>query len=461
MIQMPAFFGKKKSGSTTDPAPTPSSVTYTMAGSTTFHTLAAADRKTKLGKVFTTTMNTNYNRFLWWLQNPSAQDSRVNMRSMAATGDQYAFAKPLRAIVVPVLHAFRFTGDLRILDEIHHVGELMESQLQVRTGNDGNGNPYSPYRCWVDSWNSLENDKNRSSNPRAHGLYATIGAYMNANRTLTSPLGKNYGALADRIKNYCLNDYEPKWTGGTGGWRDFYKGYYSGSSTKRITTLGQLPFINAGGAHSWHSNITYFQHMYNMTGEQRYLTVRDYWAKTFASPVPDGQIQYFNVDGIKYMSWSRGMTHDPDTKSPNYYAQPSTYHHNIRTDQIECYLDAVPMYNLEFMKISARSQGRWMMVKGTSGLARDVNGSHTASGVDVPIERGEVLATKQVDWDDQNRVEYLVDTHHGMAPWDDTGKIRDLGQQMYALQTTLHHGGSIEQPKSPFVAIYSFIADSL
>ena len=119
------------------------------------------------------------------LRNTDSEFNRNDNRPWNRTGNQR---------VTLALALFRMTGDLFLLDDSVRLMELAWNRMSVSGGR----------RYWAGYDQILDT-------VLSAGLVSAIMWACHNNRDLTSPMGHNYGAIADKYRNWLATDFLPYW----------------------------------------------------------------------------------------------------------------------------------------------------------------------------------------------------------------------------------------------------------
>ena len=186
-----------------------------------------------------------YDRMLAAMDNPDQYPDPVETSS---GGDSYLIGRYTATDVTTLLTVFRFTGDLRLLDNIDASMQAARSTLR-----DTNGDGYLNW-LWLHDPNDTtyyNTDNEIMDDIMSAGLVAEVAWTYQHNRDLTSPTGINYGERADFWLDY-LHQWEAKWRG-----------------RKHVPT--GFPFLEKDIIHAWLNLVRYHWYMYRLTGQQGYL----------------------------------------------------------------------------------------------------------------------------------------------------------------------------------------------
>ncbi len=186
-----------------------------------------------------------YDRMIAAMNNPNEEPNPVKTSS---TGDSYMIGRYTGADVTTLLTVFRFTGDLRLLDNIDKAMQAARAQLK-----DYNNDGFLNWRWLEDPSNKqyYGTDYNLLDEIMSAGLVAEVAWAYQENRNLTSPAGINYGERADFWLSY-LKQWEAKWR-------------------QRDNVPTGFPFIEKDIIHARVNLIRYLWYMHRLTGRQDYL----------------------------------------------------------------------------------------------------------------------------------------------------------------------------------------------
>ena len=168
-------------------------------------------------------------------------------RRMADRDDTWWYSHDLTTNLQAQLLVFRATGDVWFLDMIHELCSIMNSRLAAPyrdTCNDPGGaqEGYSDgYLKWVErAYPTCANqgtDIRRDYDYGAHYCSILMAYVLHVNRGVTSPTGKDYGALADSTLAYHINHYEAKFRARNSKPTGFPLEAWPASQTSRIGNL--------------------------------------------------------------------------------------------------------------------------------------------------------------------------------------------------------------------------------
>lgn len=154
---------------------------------------------------------------IWYQRILEHVDQDAEILELAARDCIYEYGRTLHRYVQSVLVVFRLTGDLRLLDHVDEIAQVMRGELRDgwRGTIDGTDGMQDGYLNWVRSRDTLGEhvgkDTWQTDDMATHALVASIAYALHVNRDQVSPRGADYGANADFWLDYLLNHFEAKW----------------------------------------------------------------------------------------------------------------------------------------------------------------------------------------------------------------------------------------------------------
>ena len=316
-----------------------------------------------------------------------------NATSLALSGDIFTYRGFLQSYINSLLAAFRVTGDLRLLDEVDRLGQLMRSKL-ADTNGDG-------YLNWVDKWS--DNSKFRGKDTqmafdlKAHALVAQIAWALHNNRDLRSPSGANYGAHADYWKNYLVNHFEKKWR-------------------KRNGISSGFPFATYIGFHTIHSFMKWHHYMGKLTGNSTYTREAERMAKVF------WQEEFKEVSSRNGTAivWARGLI---SKGKREYYLMPQDYARFVVQDAVDLHFEGFSYYksNTNMKKFANMLTGFVLTDSSYRSFARDVGGGVSRAGI--PASSGK--------WSKMVPTRFAESSWSFLANWDSSGKVEEAAKKVF------------------------------
>jgi hypothetical protein len=217
-----------------------------------------------------------YNR-LWLAINGNTYP---NPDVAARSGDLYSLGRTLNDYITALLTAFRYTGDLKLLDEVDRVMELARAQLR-----DTNKDGYLNWRWLNDPSVTMYygKDTHKMDEMLTHAMVAA-GAY----------------AL------YVNREYKTSYAQHANFWRDYLENQFLAKWKKR----GGLDFELV---HPYAHFMRFYYYMYKLTGKDTYLTEANRRATVLDKMMKSRQTTYGTA-----FTWDHRIT-DP------YGCQPTVY----------------------------------------------------------------------------------------------------------------------------------------
>ena len=368
----------------TPPAPTPTSPSpntgsYQLRGNPNFSvsSLSAEEQK--------------WYSWLWQaIDNPRPIPDAT---ALAKSGDVFTYRGILQAYVHALLAAFRVTGDLRLLDEVDRLGQLMRSKLSDTNG-DG-------YLNWIDKWSSASKfrgkDTNMAFDLKAHALVAEIAWALHNNRDLRSPSGRNYGANADYWKNYLVNHFEAKWR-------------------KRNGISSGFPFAQHIGFHTMHSFMKWHYYMGKLTGKGAYTREAERMANVFWQ-------QEFKSVSSKYgtaVVWSRGLL---SAGGQEKYLMPQDYARFVVQEAVDLHFEGFSHYksNSNMKKFANTLTGFVISDSTYRSFSRDVGGGVSRAGI----------PASATNWPKMVQTRFAESSWAFLANWDSSGKAAAAATKVF------------------------------
>ncbi|MBX3144443.1 MAG: hypothetical protein KF813_11840 [Trueperaceae bacterium] len=337
------------------------------------------------------------------IQNPN---SGMNPAEWAASDDLTTYGRSLHTHMQSLLIAFRVTGDLRLLDEVDRLTQIMRGRLQDswRGTRDGSSQR-DGYLNWVwrggDDPNHYGKDLHELDEMKTHGLIALVAYALDVNRDLQSPGGRNYGANADFWEDYLVNHFEAKWRARTGAGSGF-------------------PIMVRPHSHTYHSWLKWHYYMGLLTGRSAYTRE----AERMAGMIWNNELKTVSTStGTAYV-WARSIVSEGGGER---YLQPTNYARYVFADIVELHLDgfhrwadssemrrfANTVAGLMIDKSGARSTFDW--------FASDVGGGTARAGIasDSSWARADIYKFQSsgmpmmMTWDTSGRVKSITDEARG------------------------------------------------
>lgn len=321
-----------------------------------------------------------YDRLWAAIENPNQY---LNSTTLAASNDTYNYARPLNTHITSLLHAFRMTGDLRLLDEIDRLTEIMRSKLKdwsilVKYGTTYEADGYLNWLYFYDAGYE-GTDVHQMDEMLSHSMIAAVAYAFYVNRDLDS----RYAERATFWTDYLKNHFEAKW-------RD-REGIASG-----------FPFLTKLLTHVYVQWTRYHYYMYKLTGEQGYYNE----ALAMAQDIKN-HMEYVGTSLGNTAQWDHGM---PELGGSTHGPQPTNYARYTMQGMADLAFENFSVYDDDSLLKSVANTLAYYILnsKAPSAIAYYIDGT------------GE-----------QTDDLYAISPFTAMAYWDDSGKIIDLSTQIF------------------------------
>ena len=361
-----------------------------------------------------------------------------NATSLAKSGDSYTYRGDLQDYITSLLLAFRMTGDLRLLDEVDQLAQLMRAELEDgwRGTRDGTNGKKDGYLNWVNRYDKnpkfLGKDTQMSYDLKANALVAMIAWALQNNRDLRSPSGVNYGAHADFWKSYLVNHFEAKWR-------------------KRNGKTSGFPFADIKGLHTYHSFMKWHYYMGKLTGKSAYTNE----AKRMMNDMWDGKT--FKETSSSYgtaLVWSRGVMGNLtryDKRSNYDYLHPQDYARYIVEEVVDLHFEKFDRYaSNDVPQKMARSVAAFVVDNGSSSFARDIGGGKSRAG----------FSASSSSWGRMSKQRFAESSWSFLAAWDRSSgnKIEKVTEDVFYVVSNKKYG---KAPRRTFIPVGMLMKETL
>jgi hypothetical protein len=358
-----------------------------------------------------------YTRLWAGIRNP---DQNPNMTTRANTDDIFAYGRDVHQHLQTLLTVFRVTGDLKLLDEVDRLAQIMRGKLHDSwRGTTDGSNQRDGFLNWVDRTQSGSGyrgkDLTEINEMRTHAMVAMVAYAFHANRDLRSPSGISYGARADFWRNYLVNHFEAKWR------------------KRKSKPWPQFPFLQRNGMPSQIEWIKYHYYMGLLTGKSEYTSqARKMTDEMFSCEFRTASTS----NGTAYVWHSSRYC---ATGGDRDYLQPTTYGRYIIGNAVELHLEGFYTWaDPTHMPRFANTVGRFLMDNGATDFARDIGGG---------VSRASISASPSSTWKRQSRYNYEFSAYPLIARWDSSGRVGTISEQVYK-----QNNYYIEKPRKIFIA---------
>ena len=333
-----------------------------------------------------------WHRRLWTSIDASIYDAY----DWAKSDNLYKYARDLHTHVQFLLHAFRATGDLKILDEIDYIVELMRGKLNdswrdVRQGSASPGK--DGYLNWV--WRAsgadqyYGKDDHQLDEIKTHALIASVAWALEVNRDLKSPGGRDYAAHADFWKDYLKDHFEAKWR-------------------ERMGKPTGFPIMIRPHTHTYYSWTKWHYYMSLLTGDQAYLKEAERMAGVLEREV----VEVSTSGGPAYV-WTRSVLGEGGKED---YLHPNVYARYVYHDAIEFFFEGFGWWDESALAAMATTFATWVIDPTHAQGSRDwftgdIGGDKSRGGI------------KTDGWNRMDYYRYEASSFAEIAAWDGSGKI--------------------------------------
>jgi len=355
-------------------------------------------------------------RRLW----TAIEDPRSKADKWAASDDLYTYGRHLHTHIQSLLTVFRVTGDLRLLDEIDRLTEIMRSRLSDawRDTVDGTDGTRDGYVNWV--WRQGSGtydgkDTHKLDEMKTHALIASVAYALDLNRDLASPSGRSYGAHADFWRDYLVNDFEAKWR-------------------EREREPSGFPIMIRPDNHTYYSWMKWHYYMALLTGEEDYMGE----AERMADVIWNDEIREMSTSSGPVYFWTRGVVGEGGGVA---YLEPTTYSRYVYADAVEFHLEGFHRWALgETLPALARTFTRYVIdldgaESSTDWFAADLGGGVSRAGI-----------PSDPNWSRMEIYKYETSPFALIMPWDTSGQVADVSQAV------LDRVGTLDEPRTVHLA---------
>ena len=365
------------------------------------------------------------------IKNP---DQFPNSTIIAKSGNSYWYRGDLQDYVISLLLAFRMTGDLRLIDEVDRVAELMRGKLADGWYGtlDGKDGTKDGFLNWLDHYDTSTafrgKDTQMAYDLKANALVAEIAWALQNNRDLKSPSGVDYGAHADFWKDYLVNHFEAKWR-------------------KRNAKPTGFPFLEHYTFHTYHSFMKWHHYMGKLTSSSAYTKE----AERMATRLWDHEFKETPSSYGTALVWTRTLTYNTDTKAGYGYLMPQHYARYVVQEAIDLHFEGFSKYASDStMEKIAHSVASFVIDDSSfSSFARDIGGGTSRAGLP---------ASSPTEWSRMKGSRFAESAWAYLAPWDNSGKISKAAIAAYNGVEMIKYG---KDPKRVFIPASSFLSEML
>lgn len=335
-----------------------------------------------------------YRRLWEAIDNPH---SDYNPDKWARSDNLYTYARQMHTYLQTLLTAFRVTGDLKLLDEIDRLVEVMRSRLadSWRDTQDGTRQK-DGYLNWVwrgSSKTYYGKDTNKLDEMKTHAIIASVAHALDVNRDFKSPGGRAYGSHADFWVDYLVNDFEAKWR-------------------ERERKSSSFPIMIRPDTHTYYSWMKWHYYMNLLTGKSAYLSE----ANRMAGKIWE-DIETVSTSGGTAYVWPRGVQSEGGGQN---ILDPTTYSRYIFADVVEFYFEGFNRWgNASTVQGYARSLANFVVDEGGSSgkdwFASDIGGGRTRGGI-----------RSDSSWSRMDVYKFEVSPYAHIMYWDSSNRVDNV-----------------------------------
>ncbi|MEX2541115.1 MAG: hypothetical protein WD314_04875 [Trueperaceae bacterium] len=334
------------------------------------------------------------------------------IEALAASDNLYNYGRLVQTHISSLLLAFRFTGDLALLDRVDELTQLMREQLDDSWRNVASGDRRDGtdgYLNWVwgqgTSDHHVGKDLHVTDEIRTHALIAEVAWAFRLNEDLASPGGVDYGERGDFWQTYLQDHFEAKWRKRNGiAWPRF-------------------PFLQRPYVHPTLAFTKYHYYMHRLTEQPVYLREAMRLSELLFG-------EFFEVDtaaGAAFV-WRRSIVSQGGGQD---YLMPTDYSSLVIADALSLHLDG--FYGWADPRVPrslAATVSEFIIDNGAIDFARDIGGGEIRAGIQPSSAR---------DWERVTVSEFSINTFALLARWDETGEIGRVSAEIYERLSPEHH----------------------
>ena len=326
--------------------------------------------------------------------------------AFARRDDVYHYGRTLHTYVQSILTAFRVTGDLRLLDHVDAIAEVMRGELRDgwRDTLDGTDGTRDGYLNWVfrygNSTTYQGKDTHQINEMRTHSMIATIAYALELNRDLASPSGRNYGAHADFWTDYLVNHFEAKWR------------------ERRNKPTG-FPIMIRPHTHTYYSWAKWHYYMGLLTGDAGYSAEADRMASVLQAELR----AVATASGSAYV-WPRSVLAEGGGDE---FLHPTTYARYVYADIVEFHLEGFHFWSDPVvMERFARTMTDLVVDNPDpvrNDFAADIGGGESQAGF-----------ISDPNWSRLSVHRYALSSLAHIGPWDPTARLAGITADIHHLR---------------------------
>jgi hypothetical protein len=340
-----------------------------------------------------------YDRLWAGITNP---EQRPNATELAGSNNLYDYGRSLNTHMTTLLHVFRATGDLRILDEIDRLAQIMRSRLKDSSILKEGGSTYEKdgFLNWVYMRdNSYQGtDVHEMDDMMTHSMVASVAYAFYVNRDLDS----KYAERAAFWTDYLENHFEAKWR-------------------KREGISSGFPFLTKKLTHVYVQWIRYHYYMFRLTGKPAYHEEASRMAQVIAN-----NFTVVKSPAGEAARWDHGIQEVHGTQRTNYARYTMQGLADLSMENFNMFLSN------DFMKRIAATLSFFILRPDEEdSIAYHVDG------------KGSLTADM-----------YSISPFPELGYWDNSGRIRVVSEKIFnRLEENINNPRSIYIPAGIFLSL--------
>ena len=383
-----------------------------------------------------------YDRLWKAINNP---EQLPNATELAKSDDTYTYRGDLQDYNNALLTAFRMTGDLRLLDEVSRISELMRKELkdEWRDSLTGDNGKKDGYLNWVTRYSPKTNrkfigkDNQMGYDLKANAHVALFAWAFENNRDLKSPGGYDYAEQADFWEDYLVNHFEAKWRSRNGKATGF-------------------PFAELTGLHTYHSFMKWHYYMGQLTGKSAYTQE----AERMADVMWQNEFKEVSTQYGAGLVWRRAVVSTLDKSNPNYttlnYLMPQGYARYVVQEATDLHFEGFDRYAQSSMLEKMANMvadfvitsDKFAPLPKTVG-SRDIGGGKSRAGI----------PASGSSWDKLTPYRFAESSWSYLAAWDKkSNKIEKAAEEIYNVVSNATYG---KDPRRVFIPVGMLIDATL
>ena len=377
----------------------------------------------------TAEQRTWYDRLWRAINNP---EQYPNATRSAKSDDVYEYRGNVQDYNNALLTAFRMTGDLRLLDEVSRVSELMRKELrdEWRDTLEGGNGKKDGYLNWVTRYSPksnrkfIGNDTQMSYDLKANAHVSLFAWAFENNRDLKSPGGYDYAEQADFWEDYLVNHFEAKWR-------------------KRNGKATGFPFAPQRGLHTYHSFMKWHYYMGKLTGKSAYSKE----AERMADVLWRNEFKEVSTKYGTGLVWPRGVLSEGSGEN---YLMPQGYARYVVQEAVDLHFEGFSRYaDKAVLRKMANATADFVIDRSDSdSFARDIGGGSSRAGIPASSSK----------WKRMSQPRFAESSWSYLAAWAESDKIEKMAREAFYDVSNAKYN---RKPERVFLPTGMFLKESL